>query len=457
MKRVISWAMAVALLFTAVLTLFGCANQGSGGNSTEISTESNQIEAESQPMITISDRADYANVALGKRYSKSVLYPDNVSPTYPDENNKTMTDGVITPEGAKFSHPSFIGFNKYSFNYANNGYSSITVNLGGNYLVDKFVAHVASKYYYDAGITAPEFAWIYVSNDNKNWYKVGKTSHTDTDESNTVASVLELEYAISAKYIQYRFVGDSNWILVCEVEAYGVESDETVIPEQDEEIKFLFVGNSSTYYFNIPIRFIELAEAAGKKIDVTYCCAGDSHLTQWADDTLVNHGQVLKAKLLEKKYDYVVLQDHSSTDFNKSKAAIDIIKPLIEQNGAEMVLYMRYSSSDDINQRIASAYRHYQNYTSLAKEFNVSKVAPAAEAFLIVNQRYPEINLYHTDNSHHSNVGSYLIACVWAITYLGIDVTDVPYYASLDIETATKLKECAKLACEVGYDFPQEN
>ena len=49
------------------------------------------------------------------------------------------------------------------------------------------------------------------------------------------------------------------------------------------------------------------------------------------------------------------------------------------------------------------------------------------------------------------------MACVFAITYLDLDVTDNSYLAGLDEATAKALKECAKLACEQGYDYPQDN
>ena len=168
-------------------------------------------------------------------------------------------------------------------------------------------------------------------------------------------------------------------------------------------------------------------------------------------------GKLFRTKLALKDYDYVVLQDNGNADFEDSKPALDVLIPLIEQKGAEVLLYKRYSSNSDPSQRINSAYRHEVNYTKLAQEFDVEKVAPAADAFLICTEKYPDINLYHTDNSHHSDNGAYLIACVMAITYFDMDLTDNTFTAGLDEETANALKECAKIACEQGFDYPQDN
>ena len=152
----------------------------------------------------------------------------------------------------------------------------------------------------------------------------------------------------------------------------------------------------------------------------------------------------------------VVLQDNSGANFDSAKAAVDILMPYIKENGAEVALYKRYSSSDVPANRINSAIRHHNTYTRLAEEFGIDKVAAAADAFLICTEKYPEINLYHTDNSHHNSTGAYLTACVMAIEYLGLDITDASYTAGLDEATASKLKECAYIACTEGYNYPEQ-
>ena len=153
------------------------------------------------------------------------------------------------------------------------------------------------------------------------------------------------------------------------------------------------------------------------------------------------------------KYDYVVLQDNGNATYDDSKPALDVLVPLIEQTGAEVLLYKRYSSNSDPSQRPASADRHEQTYTKLASTFGIEKVAPVADAFLICTEKYPSINLYHTDNSHHNATAAYLVACVFAITYLDMDITNNTYTAGLDATTVKALKECAKIACEQGYNY----
>ncbi|MBE6683633.1 MAG: hypothetical protein E7595_05720 [Ruminococcaceae bacterium] len=223
-------------------------------------------------------------------------------------------------------------------------------------------------------------------------------------------------------------------------------------PDATDAKKFMFIGNSSTYFNGTPIKFKGLAKAAGIDVVVDYCTFGSAFLYEFAD---ANHERGIKMRNMLKscKYDYVVLQDGGSADYYDSKPAVDTIMPFIKENGAEALLYMRYSSNSDPAQRVQSAKRHYDNYTQLAEDYGLV-CSPAADAFLICTEKYPEINLYADDNSHHSKEGSYLIACCMLRSYLGKDPLGNSYTADMDEETARKLQECANLAIDEGYKYP---
>ncbi len=423
--------------------------------SDETSTNPEQSEdpKEDDPVENIRDNPNYANIAKGKSYTISSLHPNNSSPAYPDEGNKSMTDGKLPATGGGFSDTAFMGFNKNT-DYTIRGYSFVSVDLGGLYCLDEFVTHVGSKMFLSAGIAAPDYAWVYVSHDGKEWHRVGRTSHEDTDAVNCVASTLTLDTPVTARYVEFRFVSSiSNWIFVAEVEAFGIPAEEEIPYDEKSVIDILFVGNSSTYYFNVPDKLLFLAESTGKTVEVTYCCVGSAYLYMFADPNSTTHGIPLRNYLSSKKYDYIVVQDNSGAEYDQIKSAMDVLMPLFRENGGEVLLYMRYSSNTDPAQRPISAYRHHVNYNRIAEDFDIDKVAPVADAFMIGYKKYPNINLHFTDNSHHSDAGAYLIACVMAITYFDIDLGDVTYTAGLDTETVKALKEVARIACETGYDY----
>ena len=223
-------------------------------------------------------------------------------------------------------------------------------------------------------------------------------------------------------------------------------------PASSSAKKFLFVGNSTTYFNGTPIKFKALCKAAGIEVDVEYCTFGSAYLSEFADETH-ERGVALRNKLKSKKYDYVVLQDAAAASYYTSKPAVDKIMPLIKENGAEALLYKRYSAADTLEQKIINAVKHHENYSTLAKNYSI-KCANAADAFIYSCEKYPEINLYADDGGHHSKEGSYLIACTWLYTYLGIDPSGNGYTAQMEESVAAKLQECAKLAVENGYPYP---
>lgn len=216
--------------------------------------------------------------------------------------------------------------------------------------------------------------------------------------------------------------------------------------------KFLFVGNSSTYFNGTPLKFKGLAKAAGVDVYVTYCTYGAAKLSEYADETH-ERGKAFRNHL-KTKHDYVILQDAGAATYETSKPAADILLPLIKESGAKAALYMRYSGEKVPENRKDSAKVHYDNYTKLGEDFDIP-VAPVAEAFLICTEKYPDINLYADDKAHHSKEASYLAACVWLKTYLGIDPRGNTYNPELDESTVKALQECAYLACEVGYFDPK--
>ncbi len=459
-RKIISVILCFALLLSFSAALFGCEQTeevSKEQSATSVTPQESAPEEESEIMINAKELPDYGNVTLGKAYTRTALYPNDNEPSYPDEGNNSMTDGTIASDTARYSDKAFMGFNKSISEYTSKGYAHVTVDLGGLYYVDKFVAHTASAYHESVGISAPQYVDIMVSHDGESWYRAGRAPVNDTAEVSCIALTLELEWALTARYVQYRFIGHSNWIMVSEVEAFGAQAEEELpYPEGEAIQSFLFIGNSSTYFFDIPTKFMYIAESVGINVDVSYCTVGGAYLSQFADANDEKHGKALRSQLEENTFDYVILQDNGNADFEDSKPACDILVPMLRETGATVYLYKRYSSNDVPANRLDSAYRHEVNYTKLAETFDIDKVAPGADAFLICERKYPELVIYHTDNSHHSDLGAYLLACVMAVTYLDIDLDDVTYTAGFDADTVAKIKDCARMACEEGFDYPQD-
>ena len=221
-------------------------------------------------------------------------------------------------------------------------------------------------------------------------------------------------------------------------------------PESENCKSFLFVGNSTTYFNGIPLKFRAMCAAAGIEVSVTYCTFGSAYLSEFADE---NHerGKALRKKLADRKYDYVVLQDAGGANYEDSKPALDIILPLVYENGAEPLLYMRYSSTSDDSARTDGAIRHYRNYTRLAKLYGL-RCSPVAVAFEYCRTEHREINLYASDNSHHSKEGSYLAAATLMYSFFGVSPVGNSYTAYMPQEIVDVLQEEAAKAVETEFE-----
>lgn len=220
-------------------------------------------------------------------------------------------------------------------------------------------------------------------------------------------------------------------------------------PAPEGAIRFLFVGNSSTYFSGTPILFKGLCRAAGVEIVADYCTFGSAYLSEFADE---NHerGKAFRNKIKYGKYDYIVFQDAAGATAEDSMASMSVLMPLAKTAGATPVFYMRYSTDTDEVSGKKRVDSYYANYNALSSKFH-GILAPSAYSFYVCMRKYPEINLIADDGGHHSKAGAYIIACSWLYSILGIDPTGSSYTADLDDEVASHLQECAVISCEDPY------
>lgn len=221
-------------------------------------------------------------------------------------------------------------------------------------------------------------------------------------------------------------------------------------PVSEGTTKFLIVGNSATYFNGTPLKFKALCREAGVDVSVTYCTFGSAFLSQFADEKH-SYGSELRNKLKNNKYDYVVLQDAGSALADDTDAALAKLVPLIRENGAKPLLYMRYSSTSYVDKRPSGNVYHYNTYTALAEKYD-TVAAPAAVAYYYCQQDGVDIELYADDHSHHSAAGSYLIACTWLKAFMGISPVGNSYTADLDQSTAETLQKIALRSCDEPFE-----
>ncbi len=218
-----------------------------------------------------------------------------------------------------------------------------------------------------------------------------------------------------------------------------------------ETVRVLFIGNSFTYYSDIPSLFGYIADSAGELVVVESVTCGSWNLTKFAD---VNdeYGRQIDEKLSSASdYDAVVLQEQSTrplTNYTAFLTAVKTLKTKIDktQDDCDVCLYSTWGYAEaaaeygktipELEQSI------YEKYALAAEEIKAD-VCRVGAAFSTVYIGYPDINLYHEDNKHPSYSGAFLSACVHAATILGCDPRAASYTGELDRETADILKQVA--------------
>jgi hypothetical protein len=194
-------------------------------------------------------------------------------------------------------------------------------------------------------------------------------------------------------------------------------------------VRVLFIGNSYTYFNNLPDVFAKLVDASHlKKTDYAMQAPGGWRLKDHWDK-----GQARQA-IQSQKWDYVVLQDQSqlgdehvidgkpriTTDENFYPTAIEMAKA-IQTAGAIPVFYLTWAKKAVFEDQAMLDNAYFR----AAKETK-SIVAPVGVAWAEVRSKNPGIELYIEDGSHPSPAGTYLAACVFYATIIGRSPIGLP-------------------------------
>ena len=198
--------------------------------------------------------------------------------------------------------------------------------------------------------------------------------------------------------------------------------DVDIVTDDPKEYNILFVGNSLTLRNDMINIFGQIAKAQGKNVNVSQVAKDSYYLHQFAFASNV-YGKQLRARLAERKWDYVVVQAQTAELISRydttSHGAAATLTDLINENGAQPVFYMTWGLKDGYSYTMDNKTYSYtceemaealsDVYYKIGNEFG-ALVAPVGQNFLMTEKVYPEINLYKDDGKHPTFAGSYLAA-----------------------------------------------
>ena len=223
-----------------------------------------------------------------------------------------------------------------------------------------------------------------------------------------------------------------------------------------KQYSILFIGNSMTYYHDMPTAIFEkMAASAGFDVTVRSVTAGGRFL--WEHLSLDDEpARAAKAALAADKagvYDFVVLQEGMPDLYTRTESFYGAVRTLagrIRDLGAKPVLYARMGNKrgnpelDDP----ACTYEHvYQTiveaHETISQELDIP-VAWAVRAAYEMNEGPLPFDLYDPDRSHPSYAGSYVAAlCVFTALF-GADPTMITYDGELPPDQAALCREAVK-------------
>lgn len=219
--------------------------------------------------------------------------------------------------------------------------------------------------------------------------------------------------------------------------------------------KALFLGNSYTYFNNLPQLVDNFAQSAGNDLIYDSNTPGGYQMNQHASNPITYQ------KINQNDWDFVVIQGQSQEpSFSPAQVASDVYpyaaiindsllsaNPCIEpmffmtwgrKNGdaSNCGFYPPICTYDGMQQRLK------ESYMEMANDNNAS-VAPVGVAWKAVRDLYPNIELYTPDESHPSAAGSYLAASVFYVSMFRESIVNSSFEFTLDSLTAYRLRDIA--------------
>lgn len=206
-------------------------------------------------------------------------------------------------------------------------------------------------------------------------------------------------------------------------------------------ISILFIGNSYTYYNDLPSIFADIAKAESMDVNTTAITKGGWTLEKYCDANDEFGAKVALELDYENKgkFDYVVIQEQSLRPITEPELFFAAVRDLAlraKAIGAKPLLYSTWGRKTgspqllDLNLTNAQMTQKLaESYGKIGAELDIP-VAYVGRAFFEVYSNNPEIELYDPDLTHPSENGSTLAALTLFGKIFGVEPTTLKFPAS---------------------------
>ena len=162
-------------------------------------------------------------------------------------------------------------------------------------------------------------------------------------------------------------------------------------------LSILFIGNSHTYYHDMPLKVQERAIEDGYDCRVVMLAHPGWFLAQHVEEPDV------RFNILHGNYDYIVLQEHAHPfgPEEKFREAVDVLAGWIREAGSRCVIYETWAKKTEPEVQPHMNEVHHQ-----IAEKSGALLAPVGENWWDYQRSWPNLEMYEKDGEHASEAGS---------------------------------------------------
>lgn len=191
--------------------------------------------------------------------------------------------------------------------------------------------------------------------------------------------------------------------------------------QSKDTVRVLFVGNSYTYFWNMPQLLSAMAATQHKVIITRKSTVGGAYLKEHWEGA---RGLKTRSMIENGKWDYVVIQDNSLSTILNLNDFMEYGKKfvrLVKQYHAQPLLYVTWARQNNplIQDSITKSYENLGSETKV-------KTIPVGPIWEEARKKKPELELFDPDGSHPSPIGTYLIASVFYHAITGSPTKPIP-------------------------------
>ncbi|WP_255493770.1 PKD domain-containing protein [Myroides sp. WP-1] len=219
-----------------------------------------------------------------------------------------------------------------------------------------------------------------------------------------------------------------------------------------------FIGNSYTYYNDLPNLIKKAAESTQDELFFEQTTPGGASF----QDHL--YSQEVTDKINSQSWDYVVLQEQSQRPALESSYSYPyaaVLNDRIKNSSpcAKTLFYMTWGHKQGVPRNCQQGLTQFCSYEAMDDKIydsymematiNRAHVSPVGRVWRKIRQLYPTYELYTSDNSHPSPLGSMVAAYTFYTIIYKKDPTLVTFKGSLSTDQANNIKRIVK---EIVYD-----